>query len=94
MAVGLFSYNIAALFNLVNSSFYKVALFLGDFFSIYPFLVIFSILFDYFIKYLFVGLVTKFFIDKSIFSYPKRDILIAPEFAVFTFIAFLFNYLF
>jgi NADH-ubiquinone oxidoreductase chain 5 len=59
----------------------------GDFFMIFPLVVLalFSVFFGYFTKDLFIGIGTGFFTDNSIFIHPRREILIATEFAVPTF---------
>ena len=56
----------------------------GDIFMVLPLVILalFSILFGYFTKDLFVGLGTGFFADNSIYLHPNHEILIATEFAV------------
>lgn len=58
----------------------------GDLFMIFPLVVlaIFSIIFGYFTKEIFLGMGTGFFIDNSIFIHPNHEIMIVTEYAVAT----------
>jgi NADH-ubiquinone oxidoreductase chain 5 len=56
----------------------------GDLFLTLPLIIlaIFSILFGYITKDIFIGLATSFFIDNSIFIHPVHEIMLDTEFAV------------
>lgn len=56
----------------------------GDLFMVLPLVVlaIFSIFFGFITKDMFIGLGSGLFVDNSIFIHPRREILIATEFAV------------
>jgi NADH-ubiquinone oxidoreductase chain 5 len=56
----------------------------GDLFLTLPLIIlaIFSILFGYITKDIFIGLATSFFIDNSLFIHPVHEIMLDTEFAV------------
>src|SRR5208282_1541581 len=71
----------------------------GDIFMSFPLIILalFSILFGYISKDIFIGLGSGFFVDNSIFIHPMREIMLNTEFAVpslFKLLPLLFTILF